>query len=175
MRRDRGVTAVTTTLNEMPAPSVIRPGYGADRPVRGRPGIDLRSRATETGTAIVTVGGELDIATADHLFEYVRTVMDLPCPDVILDLSDLTFCDCRGISSLIRLDRHATASGGTLNLSGLPPVVATLLRVGGLDGRFSVVERPAEADSTLMACGNVSGGGHPGLPADMAARPAVAG
>lgn len=123
----------------------------------------------------MTVGGELDIATADHLFEYVRTVMDRPCPNVVLDLSDLTFCDCRGISSLIRLDRHARASGATLSLAGLRPMVTKLLRVGGLDCRFTIVERPEVADSTLPAPAGLTAGGNPGGAARAASQPVVAG
>jgi anti-anti-sigma factor len=104
----------------------------------------LQVRAAGDGCAMVSVRGELDVAVADELFTYVRGVIDRPTPVVQLDLAELTFCDGRGLGSLVRIGNYAEAVGSRVLLSAPTPAVARVLRLAGLDQRFAIV--PASGD-----------------------------
>ncbi|GAA3169700.1 hypothetical protein GCM10020001_114970 [Nonomuraea salmonea] len=56
-----------------------------------------------------------------------------------MDLSQVTFCGAGGIGVLIGVQGRARARGITLALTGVPPRVARLLRITGLDHRFPVM------------------------------------
>jgi anti-sigma B factor antagonist len=60
------------------------------------------------GTALVTVAGELDIGTADHLrtqLAELRTQGDIE--RLVVDLSDVTFIDSSGMGVLVGAQRLA--------------------------------------------------------------------
>ena len=54
----------------------------------------------DRGKATVRVRGELDIATADQAYAYLRDVVDSQDGPVTMNLSELTFCDAAGLGVL---------------------------------------------------------------------------
>ena len=68
--------------------------------------LSLSSGRTPTGV-VVTFTGELDLASAEQAFGYVRDVIDRHSTLVVLDLASLSFCDARGLGTLVRLNRYA--------------------------------------------------------------------
>lgn len=92
---------------------------------------------TRVGAApVVSVRGELDLATAERFWEFLYAVIDTHGPDVVVDLSDLAFCDAHGLSAFVRAANRAEAAGGRLTLVAPRPLVARVLRITGLDRRF---------------------------------------
>jgi hypothetical protein len=55
--------------------------------------LELSCQADEDGNQIVSVTGELDIATAERAYTYISDVIDAWPMPVSVDLSGLTFCD----------------------------------------------------------------------------------
>ena len=100
------------------------------------PQLGLTSRTDEDGFQIVSMTGELDIATAEQAYSYISDVIDgLPAP-VTVDLSGLTFCDASGIGALVRIARHARQTGRQVMLTSVRPSVLKIMRITGLDRAF---------------------------------------
>jgi anti-sigma B factor antagonist len=99
-----------------------------------------------TGCVLVTVSGELDIATKPELIHYVNNILSTRVGMVVLDLSGITFIDAQGLSALIMIKRQAQSLHTELVLAGTPPVVLSLLRITRLDKHFCVFPQMAAAD-----------------------------
>jgi anti-sigma B factor antagonist len=84
------------------------------------------------GDDVIQVSGELDILTCDELERVAGQAADRGGL-VILDLSELTFCDSTGLAGLVRLHKRAAAAGGRLVLRSPVPRVHGLLTLTGLD------------------------------------------
>jgi anti-sigma B factor antagonist len=101
--------------------------------------LELSSRTDEDGNPIVSVTGELDIATAEQAYTYISDVIDTwdmgPAP-VSVDLSGLTFCDASGLGVLARIARHARQAGRQIRLTAARPSLLKIMRITGLDRAF---------------------------------------
>ncbi len=101
--------------------------------------LGLSCRADEDGNPVVSMTGELDIATAGQAYGYVTEVIDAqdrPLAPVSMDLSGLTFCDASGLSVLARIARHARQAGRPLRLTAARPALLKIIRITGLDRSF---------------------------------------
>jgi anti-sigma B factor antagonist len=98
---------------------------------------DVQLIVEPLGDGVVQVRGELDIRTCDRLERVAGAEADRG-GKVVLDLSELTFCDSTGLSGLVRLHRRAQAAGGTLVLRSPAPRVRNLLDLTGLDRLFPI-------------------------------------
>ncbi|WP_372351281.1 STAS domain-containing protein [Streptomyces sp. KL116D] len=119
-------------------------------------------RIRQHGSALVVeLWGELDILAADRLLRLVPQERDV----LVLDLRDVTFVDCSGLSLLLRVHRRLQLRHGHLTVVVANPFHRRLFRLTRLDTVLNVVEDP----------GN---GFPPGVrgtsPVDREARPAPA-
>lgn len=90
--------------------------------------------------AVVSVSGEVDLATAGELSDYALEALRTVSPHVVVDLTDVTFMDSTGIKSLITIDRRTALAGGSFSLVGPSRSVRKLLTLTGLDETFPVYE-----------------------------------
>lgn len=98
--------------------------------------LELSCREDGDGNQVVSVAGELDIATAEQAYIYISDVIDAwPLP-VSVDLSGLTFCDASGLGVLARTARHARTAGRQLRLIAARPSLLKIMRITGLDRSF---------------------------------------
>ncbi|MGI5165697.1 STAS domain-containing protein [Spirillospora sp. CA-253888] len=88
--------------------------------------------------ALITLHGEIDIASAPDLRARLRTALDSAGPRAVIDLSGVTFCDVSGLALLVWAHRRAGAAGTDLVLAAPRPQLARLLEVTGLDRTFTV-------------------------------------
>jgi anti-sigma B factor antagonist len=88
------------------------------------------TRATGAGP-VVTVGGEVDVATAPRLRAEIGALTLERGQLLVVDLAGVTFCDSSGISALIAARNVAEAAGAAVALAALP---ARLSRTFGLIG-----------------------------------------
>jgi anti-anti-sigma factor len=99
--------------------------------VRNLPDLDIH---------LVRLSGELDIVSADFLTE---VLVDVAGSTVVVDLSGLTFMDCRGVAALIAArDRIAANGMGSIVLTEPQRMVRRPLEILGL-GDW-IVERSPE-------------------------------
>ncbi|WP_234320961.1 STAS domain-containing protein [Streptomyces katrae] len=101
-------------------------------------------QGTGDGLAVAAVAGALDIHTAQDLHEQA-TAVPATHPHLVLDMSQVTFCDSSGLNTLLRLRRHAAAAGGSLALAAVPGQAMRMLSVTDTDAVFTLHSRPAQA------------------------------
>jgi anti-sigma B factor antagonist len=88
--------------------------------------------------AVVSVGGELDVASAGSLRAHLVKVLRRLGPRLALDLGELSFMDSSGLSVLIGCWKLAHRMGGTLCVVAPPDLVRRKLSITGLDRRLEV-------------------------------------
>jgi anti-sigma B factor antagonist len=98
--------------------------------------VDVRQ---ESGTLILRVGGELDIASSDAVESAIMAAIPT-ANSLALDLGDLTFCDSTGISVFIAAHNKAQVEGTVLKFGNLTAAVARLFHMNGLDTILAITE-----------------------------------
>ena len=92
------------------------------------------------GWQVLRLAGEVDVATAPRLRDrLVQLITDGP-PQVVVDLSGLTFIDSMGLGALVSGMKRARAHDGDLRLAGASDHVAKVLSITRLDLAFVVGE-----------------------------------
>ena len=98
--------------------------------------LELSCATDGDGNQIISVTGELDIATAEQAYAYISDVIDAWPAPVSVDLSGLTFCDASGLGALARTARHARQAGRQLRLTAARPSLLKIMRITGLDRAY---------------------------------------
>ncbi|MGW3152343.1 MULTISPECIES: STAS domain-containing protein [Streptomyces] len=104
-------------------------------------------RETRGDLAAAAVRGVMDLHTTPALHEQAAGLLNTH-RELVLDLSSVAFCDSSGLNTLLRLHRHARATGGTLALACIPDQVMRLLT---LTGASSVLDLFTTTDEALTA------------------------
>src|ERR1700716_1202650 len=78
---------------------------------------------------VLAVAGELDLATIATLKDVAGSALTERGKPVILDLSELSFCDSTGLGSFVALHRQAEALGTRIALVAPRKRVADLLQI----------------------------------------------
>ncbi|MCX4820948.1 STAS domain-containing protein [Streptomyces sp. NBC_01142] len=94
--------------------------------------LDIEVAIHDTDTAILTIGGELDIDTATLLHHHMANQFLHGRRHVVLDLSALQFMDSSGLNVLIKAGREARNTDGDLHLAAPAPAVRRLFEITGL-------------------------------------------
>jgi len=105
--------------------------------------LELAYQVAANGEATVRVRGELDIATADQAYAYLRDVVDNQDGPVLLNLSELTFCDAAGLGVLARVAGHARRTGRSLKVTAARPSLLRIMHITGMDEAFPEVRSPS--------------------------------
>jgi anti-sigma B factor antagonist len=98
-------------------------------------GLELSDRG---GTPVVTLRGEIDVATAPRVREQVVALVADGAWVLVLDLEEVEFIDSTGLGVLVGALKRVRTHGGDLHLAAVPPRVAKVLSITGLDGVFPV-------------------------------------
>ena len=98
--------------------------------------LELSCRTDADGYQVVTVTGELDVATAEQAYAYISGVIDDQPEPVCVNLAGLTFCDASGLGVLAKAARHARQAGRQLKLTSARPSLLKIMRITGLDRTF---------------------------------------
>ncbi|MBW3589345.1 MAG: STAS domain-containing protein [Actinobacteria bacterium] len=97
----------------------------------------------ELGVGIISVSGEIDIATAPLLEESIEQVLDKGVDQLDLDMQNVPFMDSQGIGLAARTLRSLEGNGGKLRIVNPSPQVEKVLSISGLDKLLEVVRNPA--------------------------------
>ncbi|GLY88293.1 STAS domain-containing protein [Actinoallomurus iriomotensis] len=108
------------------------------------------------GHTVLAISGELDIASTSALQDRITSVLDDTVMPLIIDLSDVSFCDASGLRMLVTVRRRAHDRGRAMALSGPRPNVRRLLRITGFDQTF-----PIHSTLTQAVPGHVEPSGPP--------------
>jgi anti-sigma B factor antagonist len=123
---DHDVHGLITIFNGHDEPSVLRPAIdGVDvpptreaLPMRTEPALTVRVSQL-AGYAVVTAAGSIDFATRALLEEHLDQALQLTKLAVIVDLTEVEFCDSTGLNTFARIRRQATALGVVVVTAGL--------------------------------------------------------
>ncbi|MEV8568085.1 STAS domain-containing protein [Streptomyces sp. NPDC051322] len=102
---------------------------------RGRLLVEVR---TEGRSEVVTPAGELDHHTAELLSEPLDEALERGRTRLVVDCSELEFCDSTGLNVLLGARLKAEAAGGGVHLAGMQPVVARVFEITGAEAVFTV-------------------------------------
>lgn len=105
------------------------------QPLDGAFSISVDNR---TGASVMSLTGELDLATAPQLTEALECLCGNDPPMITLDLSRLDFCDASGLSVFVATHQRQLARGGSLTLTNPNGSLRRLLAATGLDHYFTI-------------------------------------
>lgn len=100
--------------------------------------------------AVMRVAGEVDVLTSTTLRHALALHMGAGRPDLIVDLSGVTFLDSTGLSVLVRAERQVRERGGRMDLVVAQERVVDLLRITALEQIFRIHRTLQEAWSSLV-------------------------
>jgi anti-sigma B factor antagonist len=104
----------------------------------------------QPGYAVITVAGEVDIATAPRLGQHLATLAGSGRP-VIADLDQVSFIDAAGLRVLAAAARQAAAAGGRLHVVSGRYQVRRNFALTGLDRQIPLARTLAGALAGLAA------------------------
>ena len=124
--------------------------YGSGRfGRRVTPGASLRFVAAteqlETGQPVVSVMGEVDLASAPALEETLLGVAEDPADEVIVDLSACSFLDARGLRALIATGERRRQSNRQMAIVLSNPNVMRIFQITRFDQRLAIYPTLAAA------------------------------
>ncbi|MFC5822583.1 STAS domain-containing protein [Nonomuraea insulae] len=100
------------------------------------------ARPAEPGASAATtvhLSGEIDIFTSEALRRRLLRTLRRSTNLLILDLSEVSFCDSSGLAVLVGIQHRARAQGITLALANPRPYTSHVLRVTGLDRDLQMI------------------------------------
>jgi anti-sigma B factor antagonist len=109
--------------------------------------LSIRARR-EPGCVVVTVVGEVDIATVARLRERLSALAGDGVP-VVADLDRVSFIDATGLGALAGAAREAAAQGTSMYVICTRAQTRRLFRVTGLDRQIPLARDLAEVLHTL--------------------------
>jgi len=96
------------------------------------------TRASENLAEVVTVAGEIDIATYRRLRAALIEAVDDGPGTVVVDMAGVEWIDSTGLGSLVGALKRARDKGGTVQVAGAPDRIAKHFRVTGLSKLFGM-------------------------------------
>ncbi|MFJ5260077.1 STAS domain-containing protein [Streptomyces sp. NPDC088387] len=93
---------------------------------------------TADGATVVTPSGEIDLATAIPLTALLDSLTCGPHPDLVVDLTSVSFIDCAGLGALCRARNRVLARSGRLRLVAGGRGFSRVVRAAGLGGVFEI-------------------------------------
>ena len=113
----------------------------------------------EPGHVLVTVAGEVDIATVPQLRERLAAPAASGWP-LIVDLDPVTFIDAAGLGALAGAANRAAACGGSLHAVCARHHVRRLFAITGLDRHIPLARTVREACQNLATAWDTPLSGH---------------
>jgi anti-sigma B factor antagonist len=98
--------------------------------------------------AVLHLKGELDADTAGQLHTTLADLLERPVPRIVVDVSQLKFCDSVGLSAFVTSKQVIAARGGWLSFAGANPFLLNLMETVGLTRYFAIFP---EVDDAIAA------------------------
>jgi anti-sigma B factor antagonist/stage II sporulation protein AA (anti-sigma F factor antagonist) len=88
--------------------------------------------------SLLALTGELDYTNAERLQHDLQEAIGPRARDLVIDLSDLSFCDSTGIQVFLAVRKITQDRGGSIALTGLQPRLERLFHLTGLASAFGI-------------------------------------
>jgi anti-sigma B factor antagonist len=111
--------------------------------------MELRTDVSEVGGwTVVTVHGEIDVATSPTLRERLIDLVNGGATRLVLDLEAVDFLDSTGLGTIVSLLKRVRTHGGDLRLVCTEARIRRLFEITGLD---KAVPLHASLDDAISA------------------------
>ena len=102
----------------------------------------MRFETKKNGTATVIKVHErkLDATLSPELKGEFLVLCKPALKELVIDLSEVEFCDSSGLSALLIAERKMREHGGSVKLVGVQKKVLTLIKISHLDRAFQISE-----------------------------------
>jgi anti-anti-sigma factor len=84
------------------------------------------------GVVVVALSGDYDLSRTAALHSQLLDVLRSRPTGIVIDLSEVTFCDLACLRTMANLGRRSTAVGTWMRMAGPSPIVRRLLEITGL-------------------------------------------
>ena len=98
--------------------------------------LDVQTRQTDGGVAVIVPSGRLDVAGAPALKDAISGVVQNGPPKVVIDMEGVSFVDSTGLGSVISALKQIRSSQGELRLAAPNQQVRVVLELTTLDRVF---------------------------------------
>jgi anti-sigma B factor antagonist len=119
-------------------------------PPEALPPLDVEVAPAPYG-AILSIAGELDIATVPRVRGALASPAVAGADTVVVDLTEVTFMDSTGLAAVLELERELTARGGRLVIACPEGPARLLLDVTGVAARLELHPTRAGAQAAISA------------------------
>ncbi|MEU6351048.1 STAS domain-containing protein [Streptomyces sp. NPDC047072] len=106
---------------------------------------------------IAKVRGAMDFITSPALWEQLKQALTSGGRCLVVDLSEVSFCDSAGLNLLLRTNRHARLDGVELILAALPRPLRQIVELTGADQILRVYHSVADAEAAVGHRGDAPG------------------
>lgn len=100
--------------------------------------LELKQTSGKGDGTVVTVRGEIDMATAPQLRELLDQLLEAGSERIVLDCRELEFLDSSGIGVLVAT-RNRLGEGGEIVLDSPPAHVRRVLDITGVSSHLSIL------------------------------------
>jgi anti-sigma B factor antagonist len=80
---------------------------------------------------LIAISGRLDTNTAPEFDAQVTPLLAQPNPNIVVDLSGVTYISSAGLRSILQLVKHTAAHGGRVGLFGAPSHILEVIEISG--------------------------------------------
>jgi len=108
-------------------------------------GIELTEETFDPSGLVITVGGELDIATAPTLRDRLTAAVDAGTHRLVIDLSALSFLDSVALATIVHAKQRLPEEGRMALAVDPSSYVMLVFESGGLPKVLDLVETKEEA------------------------------
>jgi anti-sigma B factor antagonist len=108
-------------------------------------GFEIRTAKLTPGTYVVSVTGEIDAFTSPALEQELEWVLGDGASNAVVDLCDVGFLDSTALRVLLKVLPRFSKRGGKLVLVTEDRRVLRTFEITGLDGRFTLEPKLADA------------------------------
>jgi len=102
---------------------------------------------SEGGATIVTVSGEIDVATAPQLQESLHALIAQGRSSLVIDLLAVTFLDSTALGVLVGALKRCREQGGDLQLVMADARIMKIFEITGLHKVFPMVDALSEVSA----------------------------
>lgn len=102
----------------------------------------------DDGVPVITVAGEIDVASAPQLREALHKVIADGHTTVVLDLLAVTFLDSTALGVLVGALKRCRELGGELHVVVADPRIVKIFEITGLTSVFSIADSLESAGAT---------------------------
>jgi anti-sigma B factor antagonist len=123
---------------------MLSPSELGDRSGPGANAFAIIEQRPDERTAVISIAGELDLATAPQLKWRLVDALEAGRGAIVVDLGDVTFMDSTALGVLVGV-RRGLDVGARLAIVCTHPGVLNIFQVAGLDGAFDIFATRDEA------------------------------